>query len=88
MTEKTIESVHIIDTSFIDDDATNLFPAREMLAFDREIKRIDGALKVAVAKKIELEGHIEREDDKLKYIEGKSYEEENMKDAIIKKRMN
>ena len=29
---------------------TNL-PEREMLAFDREIKRIDGALKVAVATK-------------------------------------
>ena len=89
MTENTIESVHIIDTPFIDDGATNQFNEREMFAFDKEIKRIDDALKVAVAKKIELKDHIKRENNKLKFIEGKSYEEEeaeNIKDAIIKKR--
>ena len=94
MTEKTIEPMHTIDTSFIDNDddygATNQFSEREMLALDRKIKRIDGVLKVAVAKKIELEDHIERENNKLKYIEGKSYEEaeniKDIKDAIIKKR--
>ena len=52
MTEKTIESVHTIDTSFVDGGATNQFNEREMKAFDREIKRIDGALKEISNEKI------------------------------------
>ena len=96
MTEKTIKSVHTIDTSFIDNDydygATKQLSKREILAIDREMRRIGGALKVSVAKKIEVERHIERENNKLKDIEGKSYEEEeaeeikDIKDAIIKKK--
>ena len=56
------ESVHTIDTSFVnaDDDKINRFQQREMLAFDKEIKRIGGALKIATAKKVELTERIKK----------------------------
>ena len=42
MTEKTIESVHTIDTSFIDNDVVQLtnFPEREMKALDKKLEEL------------------------------------------------
>ena len=51
-----------------------------MKAFDLEVKRIGGALKVAVAKKIHLKRDIKRVNDNLRYIEGKHYEEQETED--------
>ena len=71
-------SVHTTDTSFVnaDDDKINRFQQREMLAFDKEIKRIGGALKIATAKKVELTERINNIDKKLDYMKSGNYEEE------------
>ena len=44
-------------------DTENLFehPFRELLGLDEQLRSIRGSLKVEVAKKVELEGHIEME---------------------------
>ena len=46
-------------------------PLRELLGFDKELKRIRGQLKVAVAKKLDLEEKIEEEKGKLAEIENR-----------------
>ena len=42
---------------------------RELSGFDKELKRIRGQLKVAAAKKLDLEEEIEKEKEKLAEIE-------------------
>ena len=44
-------------------------PLRELLGLDKQLRTIRGALKVEVAKKVELEGHIEMEKIKLGEIQ-------------------
>ena len=51
MIEKTAESVYTIDTSFVDGGTTNQLPEREMKAFDKEVRRIGGVLKLPMLKK-------------------------------------
>ena len=48
-------------------DTEDLFenPLREMLGLDKQLRSIRGSLKVEVAKKVELEGHITKEQRKL-----------------------
>ena len=41
------------------------YPLRELLGLDKELKRIRGSLKVAAAKKVQLEQHIKHEKRKL-----------------------
>ena len=52
-------------------DTEELFkhPLRELLGLDKQLRSIRGSLKVEVAKKVELEGHIEMEKIKLGEIQ-------------------
>ena len=52
-------------------DTEDLFenPLRELLGLDKQLRTIRGSLKVEVAKKVELEGHIEMEKIKLGEIQ-------------------
>ena len=49
--------------------AARPLPLRELLGLDKQLRTIRGSLKVEVAKKVELEGHIEMEKIKLGEIQ-------------------
>ena len=54
------------DTSFIKpSERDNLLPLRELEGLDKQLRTIKGSLKVAIAKRIDLEGHIKLEERKL-----------------------
>ena len=54
------------DTSFNKpDDKDKLLPLRESEGLDKQLRTIRGSLKVAIAKRIDLEGRIEHEERKL-----------------------
>ena len=67
--EKALDIIsHIKD---VQTDTDDLFenPFRELLDLDKQLRSIRGSLKVEVAKKLELEGHIEMEQIKLGEIQ-------------------
>ena len=54
------------DTSFIKpSERDNLLPLRELEGLDKQLRTIKGSLKVAIAKRIDLEGRIKHEERKL-----------------------
>ena len=67
--EKTLDIISQIKD--IQTDTEDLFehPLRELLGSDKQLRTIRGSLKVKVAKKVELEGHIEMEKIKLGEIQ-------------------
>ena len=67
--EKTSDIISQIKD--IQTDTEDLFehPLRELLGLDKQLRTIRGSLKVEVAKKVELEGHIEMEKIKLGEIQ-------------------
>ena len=76
------------DTSFIKpDDKDNLLPLRELEGLDKQLRTIRGSLKVAIAKRIDLEGRIEHEERKLNEIQDPTYSDDqrNMIADRIKK---
>ena len=76
------------DTSFIKtDDGDKLLPLRELEGLDKQLRTIGGSLKVAIAKRVELEGRIEHEERKLNEIQDSTYsnEQRNMIEDRIKK---
>ena len=46
----------------------NSLPMRELLGLDKQLRSIRGSLKVEVAKKVQLEEHIAKEQRKLERI--------------------
>ena len=58
-------STDIKDTQIQTD---NLLPMRELLGLDAQLRSIRGSLKVEVAKKVQLEEHIKKEQRKLERI--------------------
>ena len=59
------------DTTFIEPGKRDkLLPLRELEGLDKQLRTIKRSLKVAVAKRVELEGRIEREERKLSEIQG------------------
>ena len=85
MTFKDVEQ----DTSFIKpDDKDELLPLRELEGLDKQLRTIKGSLKVAIAKRVELEGRIEHEERKLNEIQDPSYSDDqrNMIGDRIRKR--
>ena len=51
------------DTSFIEpSERDKLLPLRELEGLDKQLKTIKGSLKVAISKRIDLEGHIKLEE--------------------------
>ena len=80
------------DTSFIKpDDKGKLLPLRELEGLDKQLRMIRGFLKVATAKRINLEGHIEHEERKLNEIQDPTYSDDQrnmIEDRIKNLKMN
>ena len=57
------------DTSFVEpSERDKLLPLRELEGLDKQLRTIKGSLKVAIAKRIDLEGRIKHEERKLNEI--------------------
>ena len=70
------------DTSFIKpDDRDKLLPLRELEGLDKQLRMIKRSLKVAIAKRIDLEGRIKHEERKLNEIQDPTYSD-NQRDMI------
>lgn len=64
----TIEKIEQ-ETSFIDaNEREQLLPLRELKGLDKQLRTISGSLKVSVAKSVELQEHIKKENQKLAEI--------------------
>ena len=75
--DTTVKSVEQ-DTSFIEpDDKDKLLPLIELEGLDKELRTIRGSLKVAIAKRVELESRIEHEESKLNEIQDSSYSDDH-----------
>ena len=58
------------DTSFIESiERDKLLPLRELEGLDKQLRTIKGPLKVAIAKRVDLEAHIKHEERKLNEIQ-------------------
>ena len=70
------------DTSFIEpSERDKLLPLRELEGLDKQLRTIKGSLKVAIAKRISLEGRIKHEESKLNEIQGPTYSD-NLRNRI------
>ena len=67
-------------TSFIEAcERDKLLPLRELEGLDRQLRTIRRSLKVAIAKRIELESRIKHEEDKLNEIQDPTYSDDQRK---------
>ena len=76
------------DTSFIEPgERDKLLPLRGLEGLDKQLRTIKGSLKVAIAKRVDLEGRIKREERKLNEIQDPTYldDQRNMIEDRIKK---
>ena len=65
------------DTSFIEpNERDKLLPLRELEGLDKQLRTIKGSLKVAIAKRIDLEGRIKHEERKLNEIQDPKYSDD------------
>ena len=65
------------DTSFIEpSERDKLLPLRELEGLDKQLRTIKGSLKVAIAKRIGLEGQIKHEEKKLNEIQDPAYSDD------------
>ena len=65
------------DTSFIEpNERDKLLPLRELEGLDKQLRTIKGSLKVAIAKRIDLEGRIKHEERKLNEIQDPAYSDD------------
>ena len=65
------------DTSFIEpSERDKLLPLRELEGLDKQLRTIKGSLKVAIAKRIDLEGRIKHEERKLNEIQDSIYSDD------------
>ena len=65
------------DTSFIKpSERDKLLPLRELEGLDKQLRTIKGSLKVAIAKRIDLEGRIKHEERKLNEIQDPKYSDD------------
>ena len=65
------------DTSFIEpSERDKLLPLRELEGLDKQLRTIKGSLKVAIAKRIDLEGRIKHEERKLNEIRDPAYSDD------------
>ena len=79
MTSKDIDGLEQ-ETSFIEPtERDKLLPLRELHGLDKQIRTIKGSLKVAIAKRVELEDRIKHEEDKLNEIQGPNYSDDQRK---------
>ena len=62
------------DTSFIESsERDKLLPLRELEGLDKQLRTIKGSLKVAIAKRVDLEARIKHEERKLNEIQDPNY---------------
>ena len=79
MTSKDIDGLEQ-ETSFIEPtERDKLLPLRELQGLDKQIRTIKGSLKVAIAKRVELEDRIKHEEDKLNEIQDPNYSDDQRK---------
>ena len=79
MTSKDIDGLEQ-ETSFIEPtERDKLLPLRELQGLDKQIRTIKGSLKVAVAKRVELEDRIKHEENKLNEIQDPIYSDDQRK---------
>ena len=65
------------DTSFIESsERDKLLPLRELEGLDKQLRTIKGSLKVAIAKRVDLEGRIKHEERKLNEIQDPKYSDD------------
>ena len=84
MTVKDVEQ----DTTFIEpDEREKLLSFRELEGLDKQLRTIRGSLKVAIEKRVELDGRIEHEERKLNEIQDPTYSDDqrDMIEGRIKK---
>ena len=74
MTSKDIDGLEQ-ETSFIS-ERDKLLPLRELEGLDKQLRTIKGSLKVAIAKRIDLEGRIKHEERKLNEIQDPKYSDD------------
>ena len=75
-------------TSFIEpSERDKLLPLRELEELDKQLRMIKGSLKVAIAKRVELEGRTEHEERKLSEVQDPTYSDDqrNMIEDRIKR---
>ena len=75
------------ETPFIEaGEREKLLPLRELGRLDKQLRTVRGSLKVAVAKRIDLKGHIEHEKRELNEIQDPAYSDDrrNMTEDRIK----
>ena len=76
MTSKDINGLEQ-ETSFIEpSERDKLLPLRELEGLDKQLRTIKGSLKVAIAKRIDLEGRIQHEERKLNEIQDPKYSDD------------
>ena len=79
MTSKDIDGLEQ-ETSFIEpSERDKLLPLKELEGLDKQLRTIRGSLKVAIAKRIDLEGRIKHEERKLNEIQGPIYSDDQRK---------
>ena len=67
------------DTSFIEPSKRDkLLPLRESEGLDKQLRTIKRSLKVAIAKRIDLEGRIEHEERKLSEVQDPAYSDDQI----------
>ena len=65
------------DRSFIEpSERDKLLPLRELEGLDKQLRTIKGSLKVAIVKRIDLEGHIKCEERKLSEVQDPKYSDD------------
>ena len=65
------------DTYFIESsERDKLLPLRELEGLDKQLRTIKGSLKVAIAKRVDLEGRIKHEERKLNEIQDPKYSDD------------
>ena len=79
VTSKDIDGLEQ-ETSFIEpSERDKLLPLRELEGLDKQLKMIKGSLKVAIVKRIDLEGRIKHEERKLNEIQDPKYSDDQRK---------
>ena len=67
------------DMSFIErSERDNLLPLRELEGLDKQLRTIKGSLKVAIAKRVDLKSHIEKEERKLSEVQDPKYSDDQI----------
>ena len=76
VTSKDIDGLEQ-ETSFIEPtERDKLLPLRELEGLDKQLRTIKGSLKVAIAKRIDLEGRIKHKERKLNEIQDPKYSDD------------